>query len=283
VTHPPRRGSAELAHGPLAYVEAGDGPTVILLHQTPRSSDEYRDVLPLLAAAGRHAIALDTPGFGDSAPLLGAPTIEAWAGAILDALDAAEISRGAVVGHHTGGVVAVALAARAPERVAALVLSSTPLTDAAYRAEPPDESGVDDAEDADGLRRSRAGFYPTDRPELLDRYVADALRAGPLRLGGHRAVGEYEMDDAIAALQMPTLLIGATADPYAHPQLTRLAAALPAAEIVEIAGGMVPLPDGWPGEFATAVIAFLDRVDPRSDARRSAQPARGHRGLTGAA
>ncbi|MGH2850106.1 MAG: alpha/beta fold hydrolase, partial [Solirubrobacteraceae bacterium] len=265
MTSPPRRSSVELAHGPLAHVEAGDGPNVVLLHQTPRSADEYRDVLPLLAAAGRRAIAVDTPGFGGSAPLRDAPSIEGWATAILAGLDGAAIERCALVGHHTGGVIAVALAALAPARVSALVLSSTPLTDAAYRAQPPDESGVDAAEDADGLRRSRAGFYPPDRPDLLDRYVADALAAGALRLGGHHAVGTYEMDGAIPALRMPTLLIGATADPYAHPQLARMAAALPAAEVVEIDGGMVPLPDGWPDEFAGAIIAFLDRVDPRSD------------------
>jgi pimeloyl-ACP methyl ester carboxylesterase len=74
------------------------------------------------------------------------------------------------------------------------------------------------------------------------------------------------MDDVIPALRMPTLLIGATADPYAHPQLARMAAALPAAEVVEIAGGMVPLPDGWPDEFAAAIIGFLDRVDRRRHA-----------------
>ena len=257
----PRTRSIELAHGPLAYAEAGTGPAVALLHQTPRSWDEYRDVLPLLAAAGRRAIAFDTPGFGVSAPLPGEPSIEAWAGAILDGLDALGIERFALVGHHTGGVVAVAAAAREPARVAALVLSSTPLTDAAYRARPPDESGVDAAQDAEGLRRSRAGFYPADRPDLLDRYVADALAAGPLRLGGHRAVGAYAMDEAIARLRMPALLIGATEDPYAYPQLARMAAALPAAEVVEIAGGMVPLPDGRPTEFAAAIVAFLDRAD----------------------
>jgi pimeloyl-ACP methyl ester carboxylesterase len=262
VTPQPRRRSVELAHGPLAYAEAGHGPNVVLLHQTPRSSDEYRDVLPLLAAAGRRAIAVDTPGFGGSAPLSAAPSIDAWATAILTGLDNAAIDRCALVGHHTGGVIAVALAELAPARVAALVLSSTPLTDAAYRAQPPDESGVDVAEDAAGLRRSRAGFYPAERPDLLDRYVADALAAGSLRLGGHRAVGAYEMDDAITALGMPTLLIGATADPYAHPQLARLAAALPASEVVEIAGGMVPLPDGWPEEFAAVIVSFLDRVEP---------------------
>jgi pimeloyl-ACP methyl ester carboxylesterase len=67
------------------------------------------------------------------------------------------------------------------------------------------------------------------------------------------------MDDKIERLRMPVLLIGADQDPYAYPQLERMAAALPHAETAVIAGGMVPLPDGWPGEFAGAVADFLDR------------------------
>jgi pimeloyl-ACP methyl ester carboxylesterase len=108
------------------------------------------------------------------------------------------------------------------------------------------------------LRASRAGFYPADRPDLLDRYVADALRAGPLARLGHHVVASYQMD--VSRLEMPVLLIGADADPYAFPQLERMAAALPHAERAEIGGGMVPLPDGWPEEFAAAVAEFLDRT-----------------------
>ncbi|HWP13047.1 MAG TPA: alpha/beta hydrolase, partial [Ramlibacter sp.] len=65
--------------GVLHCAIAGAGRPVLLLHQTPRSWDEYRDVLPLL---GRHvqAIALDTIGFGDSCkPPLGQDSIESWA------------------------------------------------------------------------------------------------------------------------------------------------------------------------------------------------------------
>ncbi|WP_413805994.1 alpha/beta fold hydrolase [Streptomyces sp. OE57] len=52
--------------GQLHYVECGEGEPVLLLHQTPRSWAEYRDVLPLLGATHR-AIAMDTVGYGASA------------------------------------------------------------------------------------------------------------------------------------------------------------------------------------------------------------------------
>ena len=52
-------------------------------------------------------------------------------------------------------------------------------------------------------------------------------------------------------------MIAAPADPHAHPSAARVAAAIPGARLVEIAGGMVPLPDQKPAEFAQAVLDFL--------------------------
>jgi pimeloyl-ACP methyl ester carboxylesterase len=159
------------------------------------------------------------------------------------------------------------------------VLSSTPLSDVAHGAPSAEQSAVDAAEDSDGLRRSRADFYPADRADLLERYVADALKAGPLAAEGHLAVGSYAIDRAIGRLEVPTLLIGATEDPFAYPELARLGAAAADAEIGEIVGGMVALPDGWPAEFAAAVLDFLDRVrdperQPLGDELRAANDGR---------
>jgi pimeloyl-ACP methyl ester carboxylesterase len=253
------RGQVEVDHGVVSFAELGTGTPVVLLHQTPRSVDEYRDVLPALAGRGYRAIAFDTPGFGASTPLPEEPSIERWASALATSLDALRLERIALVGHHTGGVIALELAAQRPDRVIALVLSSTPLTDAAYRATPSGEGSVDTGEDAETLRASRAGFYPAGHSDLLDRYAADALRAGPLARLGHRAVRSYEMDDKIERIRMPVLLIGADQDPFAFPQLERMVDALPHAETAVIAGGMVPLPDGWPEQFAAAVGNFLDQ------------------------
>ena len=131
-----RRAFADLSIGQVHYAECGDpaAPVVLLLHQTPRSWREYQAVLPLLGKRWR-AIALDTPGFGDSAPVLHEPGIVRWARVALELLEQLAVERAHVVGHHTGGVVAVEIAAAQPARVASLVLSSTPFTDAAFRRE----------------------------------------------------------------------------------------------------------------------------------------------------
>lgn len=256
----------DVPHGTVHYAAAGEGEPVLLLHQTPRSWDEYRDVLPLLGAT-RRALAMDTIGFGDSTPLPeGQDSIEAWADVVLAFLDTLGIGRADLVGHHTGAVVAIEVAGRAPERVRSVVLSSSPFDEPEARAaEAEGRAVVDDVEQrADGghlleLWRIRAAFYPPGDVGLLERFVVDALKAGRLAAEGHRVVARYDIQGSIGRVACPVLLIGATADPYAYPALAGLRAALPHAAVTEIEGGMVPLPDQLPHEFAAAVERFLAR------------------------
>ena len=263
----PRRAFADLPHGQVHWAECGDraAPAVLLLHQTPRSWAEYRAVLPLLGARYR-AIAMDTAGFGDSDPLPGPASIEAWAAVAVQLLDALAIRRAHVVGHHTGGVIAVELAARHPARVGALVLSSTPYTDAGFRRARAGSTPIDAVEASDdgshlaALWRRRQAFYPPQRPDLLQAFVLDALKLRGDVEAGHRAVAAYRVEDRSGAVHQPTLLIHAPDDPFASPHIADWRALLPQARVVDIAGGMVPLPDQCPEAFAQAVLRFLDTL-----------------------
>ena len=249
----------------IHIASAGQGFPVLLLHQTPRSWDEYRDVLPLLGRSYR-AIAMDTVGFGDSQPVL--PTsdnsIERWAAAAWDLLDALGIKRAAIVGHHTGAVVAIEMAASQPERVAALVLSSCPYIDAPRRLAHTGRRVIDDVQRRpDGshlteLWQRRQPFYPKDGTDLLERFMADALKAGPLAVGGHQACNAYAMETRTPLITSPTLIVTSTEDPHVHPQAPRVAQAIAGSTLVEIEGGMVPLPDQMPEVFAQTVALFLD-------------------------
>ena len=261
----PRRAYADLPHGQVHYAECGDRgqAPVLLLHQTPRSWAEYAGVLPLLGQRYR-AIAMDTAGFGASDPPAAAPSIEAWAAIAAQLLDALGIAQAHVVGHHTGGVIAVELAACHPGRVRSLVLSSTPYTDAAFRRARAERPPIDAVEQsADGahlcaLWRKRQAFYPPGRPELLEAFVRDALQVRGDVEGGHRAVAAYRMEERIAAVRQPTLVLRATDDPFAAPHAEHWRQLLPRAQVADIPGGMVPLPDQLPEAFAQAVLRFLD-------------------------
>lgn len=252
--------------GRIHVASAGQGFPVLLLHQTPRSWDEYRGVLPLLGRSYR-ALAMDTVGFGDSQPLCADDnSIERWAAAAFDLLDALGHERVAVVGHHTGAVIALEMAASQPARVAALVLSSCPFVDAARRAAHQGRRVIDDVQRQAGgehlteLWQRRQPFYPPGDIGLLERFMTDALKAGALAGDGHRVVGRYAMETRIALVGSPTLVIASTDDPHAYPAAPRVAQAITGSRLVEIAGGMVPLPDQMPGVFADTVAQFLTKL-----------------------
>jgi pimeloyl-ACP methyl ester carboxylesterase len=258
------RAFADLSHGQIHYATCGDtnAPPVLLLHQTPRSWAEYREVLALVGQRF-WAIAMDTPGFGDSAPLPGPASIEGWAAVAVELLDALSIARAHVIGHHTGGVIALEIAAAFPSRVASLVLSSTPFTGEAFRRARRERPPIDAVEPRDdgshlaALWQRRQSFYPPGRPELLEAFVRDALKVSGDVEDGHRAVASYRMEDRIGCVTQPTLLVCASDDPFASPHVPELQAHLPQARLADIDGGMVPLPDQLPQAFASAVLAFL--------------------------
>ncbi|HVL97535.1 MAG TPA: alpha/beta fold hydrolase [Solirubrobacteraceae bacterium] len=90
----------------------GDGPLLLLLHGWGDSADTWRPLLDRLARAGRRALAVDLPGFGEATPLgPGAmlPQLDAFAGALVAQLDEPAV----IAGNSLGGVVALRLAERA--------------------------------------------------------------------------------------------------------------------------------------------------------------------------
>ena len=248
--------------GRIHAATVGTGFPILLLHQTPRSWDEYRDVLPLLGRDFR-AIAMDTLGFGDSDAPAGDASIELWAEAAFALLDALGEPRAAVVGHHTGAAIAVEMAASAPARVGALVLSACPFIDAARRARHEGMRVIDDVETRiDGshlteLWARRQPFYPPDDIDLLQRFMVDALRSGKMAAEGHRVVNRYRMEDRLGHIHCPTLVIAPTGDPHVHPVAPRVAGAIADSVLRELSGGMVPLPDQMPEAFAGLVHEFV--------------------------
>ena len=264
-----RRGYADTSRGQVHYAEvipaspASPAPLVpvVLLHQTPRSWDEYREVLPLLGRT-RRAIAMDTIGFGASAPIAD-HGIETYASVLAEFIQALSLPKVALVGHHTGGLIAIETAARAPGLIAALVLSSTPHYDADGRARAAARPPVDQVtEQPDGshlaeLWRKRQGFYPPGRPDLLTRLVRDALTLGPDAEAGHEACTRYRLEDRAGLVQCPVLCLGASADPFAFPDLKPLAARFPQARVTVIEGGMVPLMEQRPAQVAQVISEFL--------------------------
>jgi pimeloyl-ACP methyl ester carboxylesterase len=112
----------------IFYREAGprDAPTILLLHGFPTSSHMFRDLIPLLSDTF-HLVAPDYPGFGNSATP-GLAEFEYTFDRLADVMEGFVESLGlqqyTMYVQDFGGPVGFRLAARRPERVAALVVQN---------------------------------------------------------------------------------------------------------------------------------------------------------------
>ncbi|WP_435133875.1 alpha/beta fold hydrolase [Actinacidiphila sp. bgisy144] len=103
----------------LAHDVTGDGPALVLLHSGVCDRRMWDPQWPMLAGAGYRVVRCDFRGFGAS-PLTGGPHNDPED--VLALMDTLGIARAALLGSSYGGHVALEIAARHPERVAALAL-----------------------------------------------------------------------------------------------------------------------------------------------------------------
>lgn len=258
----------------LAFDERGSGEPLVLVHGLAASKEIWHAARPLLP--GWRTIAIDVPGFGESAPVGEAFVLEEVARGILDGLPE-ELERFALVGHSMGGALAVVIAALAPERVSRLVLCApaglmpVPLPDAVlgpagalWGATLQVRRRMLPLADTSLGRRLLLGTStaPGDevRPEDVRSMVeaaATATRVGPAL----RAVARADLRDELGALPMPVGLLWGSGD-VVVPQRVREAAlaARPDLQFAMVGRtGHLPMLER-PEAFATTLLDLLDRL-----------------------
>jgi len=121
----PRDGYADVGDGvKLHYVEAGEGPLVVLLHGFPEFWFSWRLQIAPLAAAGFRVVAPDLRGYNlssrpEGVDAYGADKLAADIRGLIQSLGA---ESACVAGHDFGGTVAWALAMAHPEVVERLAI-----------------------------------------------------------------------------------------------------------------------------------------------------------------
>lgn len=125
---PPIGSFVDLPSARLHVVDRGQGPPVLLIHGIAGNLRHYTYGVADRLAAHHRVIAVDRPGCGYSTWSPGAQvSLQAQADTMAALLDKLKIDRAVIVGHSLGGAVALSLAQRHPQRVAALALVA-PLT-----------------------------------------------------------------------------------------------------------------------------------------------------------
>ena len=259
--------------GHAEYVCTGRGRPVGLAHGA--SGDIDANFSPLLQALGDRwsFVGSRYPGTGGSGPVDDLPSVlrpPVLADRLVEAIDAEGHRSVPVVGVSFGCSVAIEAALRHPDRVSALVLTvGFARPDVQLRqmlstweglaSGPPERLGA--------FLLSQLGS-PDDlaRLDRAGTFASDALDAGrgvnPAGLAHLRAATRVDLDDRLAQVRVPTLVVVAGADRVVLPATTReLAAGIPGAELVEYpAAGHAFTPEEG-AVWARDVEAFLRRVD----------------------
>ncbi|MBF2027924.1 MAG: alpha/beta hydrolase [Oscillatoriales cyanobacterium C42_A2020_001] len=257
---------------PAAFVERGEGPTLLMLHGFMGSAACWLPLIDQLQSQ-IHCVALDLMGFGDSAKPRMQYDIAKEVEFVRRFVEARNLGQCYLLGHSFGGWVAAAYALAYPEQVAGLILAAP--------------AGIRDD--------SFCGRYDHLRPILWDTPVVDWVLRGitPLAtLAGQQetlkqivwmrrelmaqpAARSFLMDrlrpeDAIDTvekhihqLQTPTLVITGDRDetiPLWHSQT--YAQAIPHAKLVILPNADHALPQNYAPQLAEQILPFLMSSKP---------------------
>lgn len=258
--------------GPLAGIETGQGPALVLVAGLGSSQRIWGD-LPGVLARRFTVIAIDNRGIGGSRAgqpfSLGNAALD-----VIAAVDGRGHHRFALLGASMGGAIALAAALQAPHRVSCLVVAScaASLTSHGRRSLellhdllqflPPERVGralmslafaPPFAQRFPGFVDEAARLYgldPDDRPGALDQV--------------ERLLGGWDLRPQLAELETPSLVLCGDRDPIVAPEDTaELARVLPGAELVTVAGAAHSVLAEGGGEVLQKVVDFLSaHADP---------------------
>jgi len=259
-------GAIDTAAGLIGVADNGTrgGAPILFLHGVGSDKsvwqpqlDHYRGLRP--------AIAIDYPGYGESAPQRNA-TRDDYAGAAFAVLDTLGHERAHICGLSLGGVVAIAMHGLAPERCLSLILADS-------FAVHPDGRGIYDRSiaasgDLRALAEARVDVLlaqpadPAIRSEVVETMAA--VDPAAYRLGAE-AVWLADQGDRVAAIGIPALVLCGALDVVTPPALSEvLAASIAGSELHLIAGAGHLSNIEKLAEFNAAVDGFLLRVEQKN-------------------
>ncbi len=203
--------SAVIIEGRLVHYEAiGRGRPVIFIHGWLGSWRYWMSAMDDLSERYR-AYALDLWGFGDTDRRQDGYSLSAYVDLVEQFLEEMGVSRAVLVGHGLGGVVAIRLAARTPERVDRLVAVSTPLIGAAIA---PPLATFSNHQGGDWisriLGRRQAFAYPEVQMEASKTDLSAVVRSV-------QSVWTEDLRPDLESLTIPVLLVYGKNDSLIRP------------------------------------------------------------------
>lgn len=208
-----------------AYLEAGSGEAVVLIHGVGLNADAWQPQIRELAKTHR-VIAIDMLGHGESEAASGAVTLDSYVKQAADLMTVCGITAANIVGHSMGGLVAIGFALAHPARALRLaVLNSV------YRRSPENRAAVEAR--AREISRSQAAgnieeplerwFGPRHQQPALARdvraWLASANPQGYAAAYSIFAASDEAFVDKLQGLSMPALFATGSLDLNSSPAM----------------------------------------------------------------
>jgi len=204
-----------------AIEREGRPPAVVCVHGYCQSAAYWEPTLARLAQFGARGIAVDLPGFADSANNPGPYTMEGLADALARFLDGLKLASVVLVGGSMGGVVAQHFALRHPGRVLRLLLVAT----GAYTADPEGALAKADALaaaswDEDVITPIINGFFwrAPPEPDLARLRQIAAMTTQDAAIEAARSNARSRTLERLGEIDVPTLIIQGRYDRVRTPE-----------------------------------------------------------------
>ncbi|MCX7653955.1 MAG: alpha/beta fold hydrolase [Fervidobacterium sp.] len=195
--------------GKIHYVNAGSGNIpIVLIHGNFASARFFEPLLKKLPSKFS-AYALDLPNFGYSVSLNGDITIEKYAEAVEQFVNALNLTNFILLGHSLGGAVAMSYSIKYPEKLRKLIL-----------VDPSPINGLPVSEEAikfiktyqnnpQLIKRALMFNAPTyDNERFFEKITSDALRMTPNAFEGNaRALAKYNYIEQAKGVTIPVVVI----------------------------------------------------------------------------
>ncbi|MDN4480893.1 alpha/beta fold hydrolase [Demequina muriae] len=244
-------------HGPLSFRVLADAdpsadasaPVFVLVHGIGMSHRYLSRLHAALATTGP-TFSIDMPGYAGLPKPTADVDVPTMARGLAGAIASLEVGPVVLIGHSMGAQWATAVAVESPELVERLVLIG-PVADSEHRSLPAQ---------AAGLVRDSLGESPRANAII----VTDYLRCGmPWYLAQTRHLLSYKIEEDVARLTVPALIIRGARDPISGPEWCgRLRDRIPVASLIQIPGHHHVVQDSAPHAVESAILTFVDDPKP---------------------
>ncbi len=217
-----RRGYAKARFGQMHYRIAQPAnvtePPLLCLHSSPNSGRIYETFLGEMGK-DRVAIAVDTPGFGDSDAPPSVPDIADYAHAMGDVLDAMGLEAVDLIGYHTGSMIGAELAIQRPAQVRRVIMIAAPVFTQSELAElrahfAPVQLTADGSHLVPPWTEHVRWAMPGWTLDHVATQFPDALRRPAVSWWGHNAAFTYSLADKLPSVRQPLLVLNPEDDLY---------------------------------------------------------------------